>query len=309
MLGVRILRLHRVLSHPMPRPVPYLFLAIFAAFLLSATVVPAQDEWLDPTEETLPERNLKQLVAKERAIWANLLEATNEIDIEAAKPRLQEVIDGYDRLIQENPDFVPALVAYGLLLAKIDERKASWSVFMRANQLDPNIPVVKNQLGNYLVEEARYKEALPYYLAAIELEPKEALYHYQLGSLLTEFMEYFLRDRLYDRETIEKQMQQAFRQAAELDPDSWAYAYRYAESFYDLENPDWDEAISYWSSLEERARPGIERQTVQLHEANILIKQKRYLAARDILEEVTEPVLRSNRQALEAELDGRLYLY
>lgn len=293
----------------MPRSVPFLFLAIFAAFLLSATVVSAQDEWLDPGEETLPERNLKQLVAKERAIWANLLEATNEVDIEAAKPRLQEVIDGYDRLIRENPEFVPALVAYGLLLARIDERKASWSVFIQANKLDPNIAVVKNQLGNYLVEEARYKEALPYYLAAIELEPKEALYHYQLGSLLTEFMEYFLRDRLYDRETIEGQMQAAFRQAAELDPDSWAYAYRYAESFYDLENPDWDEAISYWSSLEERARPGIERQTVQLHEANILIKQKRYLAARDILEEVTEPVLRSNRQALEAELDGRLHLY
>lgn len=309
MLGVGFLRLPRVLSHPMPRSVPSLFLAIFAAFFLSATVVPAQDEWLDPGEETLPERNLKQLVAKERAIWANLLEATNEVDVEAAKPRLQEVIDGYDRLIRENPEFVPALVAYGLLLARIDERKASWSVFIQANKLDPNIAVVKNQLGNYLVEEARYKEALPYYLAAIELEPKEALYHYQLGSLLTEFMEYFLRDRLYDRETIEKQMQQAFRQAAELDPDSWAYAYRYAESFYDLENPDWDEAISYWSSLEERARPGIERQTVQLHEANILIKQKRYLAARDILEEVTEPVLRSNRQALEAELDGRLNLY
>ena len=104
-------------------------------------------------------------------------------------------------------------------------------------------------------------------------------------------------------------MQQAFRQAAELDPDSWAYAYRYAESYYDLEDPDWDEAISHWSSLEERARPGIERQTVQLHEANIMIKQNRYLAARDMLEEVTEPVLKSNRQALEAELDGRLNLY
>ena len=71
----------------MPRFVPLSFLAAVAAFCLSTNVLPAQDEWLEPVEETMAERNLKQLVAKERAIWANLLEATNEIDIEAAKPR------------------------------------------------------------------------------------------------------------------------------------------------------------------------------------------------------------------------------
>jgi len=289
----------------MPRLIPSHFLAIIAGLIFSQAPVIAQKQMDFAVEETLAERNLKQLVAKERAIWASLREATNEVDIEAAKPRFQDVIDRYDSLIRDNPEFVPGFVAYGLLLARIEERKASRAIFMQANKLDPNIAVVKNQLGNYLVEEARYKEALPYYLAAIELEPREPLYHYQLGVLLTEFMDYFLRDRLYDRKTIEGQMQKAFLRASELDPDSWAYAYRYAESFYDLENPDWDKAISHWSSLEERARPGIERQTVQLHEANILIKQRRFLAARDILEEVTEPVLASNRRALEDELDGR----
>lgn len=306
MRGTDFRGLLRVVSHPMPRPFSFLITAILTASSLLFTVLPAQDEWLDSGTETLAERKLKQLVAQERSIWSSLMEATNEVDIEAVKPRFQDVIDGYEGLIRNNPEFTAGFVAYGLLLARIEERKASWAIFMQANKLNPNIAVVKNQLGNYLVEEARYKEALPYYLAAIELEPKEPLYHYQLGSLLTEFMEYFIRDNLYDRDTIERQMQQAFRQAADLDPSSWAYAYRYAESFYDLENPDWDQAISHWSSLEERAHPGIERQTVQLHEANILIKQNRYLAARDILEKVTEPVLSSNRRALEAELDGRV---
>jgi len=289
----------------MPRLIQSHILAIIACLALSQFPLFAQDQMGYATEETLAERNLKQLVTKERAIWTSLQEATNEVDIEAAKPRFQDVLNGYDSLIRDNPEFVPGFVAYGLLLARIEERKASRAVFMQANKLDPNIAVVKNQLGNYLVEEARYKEALPYYLAAIELEPREPLYHYQLGVLLTEFMDNFLRDRLYDRKTIEGQMQTAFLRASKLDPDSWAYAYRYAESFYDLETPNWDEAISHWSSLEERAHPGIERQTVQLHEANILIKQGRFLAARDILEEVTEPVLASNRRVLEDELDGR----
>ena len=65
------------------------------------------------------------------------------------------------------------------------------------------------------------------------------------------------------------------------------------------------------SSILADVAPGIAAvvlQTVQLHQANIMIKQGRYLAARDILEEVDEPVLNSNRRALVDELDGRLNL-
>jgi len=258
--------------------------------------------------QTMAEKKLSQLVIQERAVWATVKEATNKADIETAKPKFQGILTGYDGLIRDSPEFVPAFVAYGLLLGRLDQRKASRAIFMRANQLDPNIAVVKNQLGNFLVEEARYKEALPYYLAAIELEPKEPLYHYQLGTLLAEFMEYFLKDRLFTRDTIEEQMQAAFLRASTLDPDNWAFSYRYAESFYDLENPDWEKAMTEWAKLEKVARRGIERQTVQLHQANIMIKQGRYLAARDILEEVDEPVLASNRRVLVDELDGRLNL-
>jgi tetratricopeptide (TPR) repeat protein len=285
----------------------FLLIALLSLLLGAVpSILTAQEESAFLSDETMAERNLKLLVTKERAIWASLEAATNEEDASTAKPKFQEVLTGYDGLIRDNPEFVPAFVAYGLLLARIDEYKASRAIFMRANQLDPNIAVVKNQLGNFLVEEAKYKEALPYYLAAIELQPNEPLYHYQLGTLLTEFMDYFIKDRLYDRETIETQMQAAFQRAAELDPDSWAYGYRYAESFYDLENPDWDAAMVEWAQLEQRTRPGIERQTVQLHQANIMLKQGRLLAVRDILEQVTEPVLASNRRALEDELDGRL---
>lgn len=285
-----------------------ILLAISIPAILPAGKLFAQEDWEPTSGETMAERNLKLLVVHERAIWASIKEATNEVDIETAKPKFQEVLTGYDGLIRDNPEFVPGFVAYGLLLGRLDERKASRAIFMRANQLDPNIAVVKNQLGNFLVEDARYKEALPYYLVAIELEPNEPLYHYQLGTLLTEFMENYVKDGFFTRETTEEHMQKAFLQASKLDPDNWAFSYRYAESFYDLENPDWDKALIEWARLEQVARRGIERQTVQLHQANIMIKQGRYLAARDILEEVNEPILGSNRRALEAELDGRLNL-
>ena len=41
-------------------------------------------------------------------------------------------------------------------------------------------------------------------------------------------------------------MHEAFRTAAELAPDRIEFTYRYAESFYDLEKPDWDGAFKAW---------------------------------------------------------------
>ena len=64
---------------------------------------------------------------------------------------------------------------------------------MRANQLDSDLPLVKNQLGNYLAEEGRPLEAINYYLAATRLEPKEPLYHFQIGTLLSAARDDFLK--------------------------------------------------------------------------------------------------------------------
>jgi hypothetical protein len=66
-------------------------------------------------------------------------------------------------------------------------------------------------------------------------------------------------------------MQEAFRRAAELAPDRIEFTYRYAESFYDIQDPDWAAALKAWEGLEARAQSDIERQTMRLHEANVLL--------------------------------------
>jgi tetratricopeptide (TPR) repeat protein len=248
--------------------------------------------------ETLAERQLKTLVQREKEIWEALNKASNEDDVQTLKPKLRDVATSYDNLISDNPDFVAAYVTYGLLLSRIGERKASVSIFLEANEIDSNIPIVKNQLGNYCIEEGKYEEALSYYLKAIELEPEEPLYRHQLGTLLTEFMKFFIADGIYTREAIEKQMHDAFQKAAELAPSSFAYTYRYAESYYDLTEPQWEEALTIWEKLEEMAPTSLEKQTVQLHRANIYLKQERFLGARTLINKITEPALSSNKQAL-----------
>lgn len=253
--------------------------------------------------ETMAWRELRSVVERERAIWDRLRAQPDDAETQKrATTDFRDVLTAYENILRASPDFAEAYAAYGLLLSRVGSRDSATKAFLRANKLNPNLPMVKNQLGNYLLEDGNYKEALPYYLMAIELEGDEPLYHYQLGTLLSEYGEFFVADGIFDRATLDAKMLTAFRRAAGLAPDTWGYIYRYAESFYDLEKPDWPAALAAWQGLERKAASAIERQTVQLHEANVLIRLDRRGEARALLDGVDEPALLSNRQKLVEEL-------
>ena len=245
-----------------------------------------------------PEAVLKQLYARQQELFAEAEKDDPNFDQDGFRTNLQQLVNEYDLLIKDHSDYAPAFVAYGLLLTRIDMRKEGATMLLRANQLDKSIPLVKNQLGNYLAEEGKPLEAANYFLAAIQLAPKEPLYHYQLGTLLTEARDDFLQSGQWTREALEKAMHEAFRQAMELAPDNVAYAYRFGESFYDLEHPDWDQALDFWRSLELKLSPGVEKETIRLHQANILIKDEEPEAAKALLETVKEQVLQKQKQKL-----------
>jgi tetratricopeptide (TPR) repeat protein len=253
-------------------------------------------------QETLPERELRRVVERERVLLKATADNPMGIDRENVQMQLQEVVQDYERIIRDNPQFAPAFVAYGLLLNKVGERKRAAEVFLSANKIDSGIAVVKNQLGNYCAEEGEFRDAMEYYLAAIALEPNEPLYHYQLGSLLHEYRDEFVHSGRLDMPTVKRQSAAAFRKAAELAPDSIPYAYRQAESYYDFEMPDWSGALVAWRRLRERVTPGVEQQTIDLHIAKVLIMQEKFDDARVVLLGVTDPSLAENRQTLVAQL-------
>ena len=239
---------------------------------------------------------LKELVTRQDALLTALgKEGADEDNI---KRDIQTLIFDYDDFLRAHPAFVPGYVTYGLLLGKVGMRRESSVILLKANQLDPNLPIVKNQLGNYLAEEGEPVEAANYFIAAIQLAPEEPLYHYQLGTLLAEARDDFLKSGQWSRAQLDKAMREAFKHAAELAPDNFAFAYRYAESFYDLAEPDWDEALKIWGALEERADPGLEKETIRLQAANILIKQKKFDHARLLLLAVDSEQLQAQKQKL-----------
>jgi tetratricopeptide (TPR) repeat protein len=255
--------------------------------------------------ESLADRTLKQLVDQQKALLAEEARKSPDFDADNFQSQMQRVCQGYEVLLKENPKYAVGFASYGYLLGKIGQRKASIAILLKANQLDPEMPLVKNQIGNFLAEEGRPIEALPYYLSAIKLDPKEPLYHYQLGTLLYVARDDFLKSGEWSADGLNHSMHKAFKEAADLAPDRLEFTYRYAESFYDLATPDWDGALKAWNALEARAPSELERQTMRLHVINVLLKQDKVDQARALLDGVTEPALLAQKQKLVAQLPAR----
>ena len=271
----------------------HFFLLLFALLFSGFTTVYAL--------ETMPERTLRQLVERQQSLFADAEKDNPNFDQENFKSQLQQICNSYEVLLRDNPKFAAGYVSYGLLLGKVDMQKQAVGMLMKANEIDKNIPVVKNQLGNFLAEEGRPLEAVNYYLSAIQLEPKEPLYHYQLGTLLAEAQDDFVKSGEWTKAALDKAMHHAFEEAMTLSPGDWRYAYRYGMSYYDLNTPEWEEALQFWQSFEKKLKPGVEQQTCRLHEAKILFTLHRPDDARAALQTVTEPVLAKQKEKLVAQ--------
>lgn len=254
------------------------------------------------------DRELREIVADQQAIFA-AAEAARErdkFDPDNFRSQMQQLTRRYDRLLRVNPNYVPGCVAYGLLLSRIGMTREGAAFMYKANELDDQLPVVKNQLGNFCIEEGRPLEAFVFYNAAIALEPREPLYYYQLGTLLAEARDIFLKDApgMWTRAKIDRAMQAAFLEATELAPGDWRYAYRYGLSFYDIEMGEWEAALQFWNVFETKLKPGIEQQVCRLHQAKVLGKLRRIKDAQAKLDTVTANELMTQKMAADLELDA-----
>lgn len=278
------------------------FTRLFALVLLclSAVCLRAEEKPVPATAAGA----LKILVERQRDLLAKASAKTTQAEIEDMRSQFQELVFDYDDYLKKYPDVAAGYVSYALLLNQpvVDQRKLAAAMLLKANQLDPNLPLVKNQLGNYLAEEGRPLDALNYYLAAVKLAPDEPLYHYQIGSLLTEAREDFIKSGAWTRATIDQAMQDAFEKASALAPGNVGYAYRFGESFYDLERPEWSAALVFWKALEAKVTAPVEKETIRLHEANVLIHQQKFAEARAVLATVTDEKLQAQKQKLVAQL-------
>jgi hypothetical protein len=246
---------------------------------------------------------LREIVAEQKAALAAAKTAEDASVLEDHRPRLQRMVGRYEALLTAHPDFAAGWASYGLFLCDplLEDRNAALPMLLKANGIDPDIPVVKNQIGVIMAEDGRVVDALNYFLAASDLAPTEPLYHFQIGLLLDEARDTFLKTKAWKREKLDADMLAAFARATTLAPDRVDFAYRAAEAFYGVEPPQWDAAYLAWSRLEERLEGRNETQAVRLHRARVRWLQGYATEARELLASVDAPALLTQKAKLAEE--------
>ena len=252
--------------------------------------------------ETLAEKSLVEIVERQHNIFERAQKEGDHLDQAWLRGELEGVIKSYDVLIQKNPDYALAYGGYGMLLGKVGMTKEAVIMLLKANKLDPSLSEVKNQIAVHLAEDGKPIDALPWVTAAIDLEPKKALYHFHLGELLAAGRADFVRTGQFDDAKLDQSMLAAFQHAAELAPGDFPIAYRYAKAYYELATPRWAEALTVWEKLEQGASNDTQRQLVRLQRVNVLIKLGRPDEARSLLDTVTSMDLAAEKQTLLDEL-------
>lgn len=248
--------------------------------------------------ESVADRRLQRIIERQDAFLRELSTNPEGFSMGEQERQANAILSEYQSFILDNPDNVYAHLLYGKLLRQLGDREAANLIFLKTNRINPNLAVVKQQIGNFLAEEGQPELALPYFLAAVQLEPNEAIYHYQLGELLYRYRDDFTASGGYDRATLDREMLAAFRNAARLAPNDRNLQQRYAEAFFDLEQPDWNQALQEWDRLLKTASTPHEIDLIRLQKARVLIQLGRYDEARSLLISVDRPALEDVRQQL-----------
>ncbi|MBC2606761.1 hypothetical protein [Pelagicoccus albus] len=278
------------------------------SLLVSAILLPSglqAKKEKEPVEKTnMAVYLLQQLNEREQEAYERYESAVSDQDVDQVRRELQSILDGYQKLVADSPNYAPVYVSYGLMLNRTGNREESYAMMLKADELDPMVPVVKNQLGNYMAEEGKYTEAYGFYMLARDMNPDEPLYHHQLGEVLVAYRDYFLKDGLFAPEEIDDQIIKHFRAATRRAPQSPEHKLRYAQAYFDVENPNWETALGVWQELYKMAGSEYEQQVVRLYTARVRFELGHHTAARKLLKQIDHPSLEESKNKLLDEINA-----
>ena len=247
------------------------------------------------TGSDLASQQLLSIAEKEAGIYKKIADDPEFYSEEDLERRINELLQSYRTYLHDQPSDVSAYILYGKLLRRVNENEQAFNAFLKADELDPTIAVVKQQIGNHLAEKGKGKAALSFFLQAVDLAPNVPIYHFSLGQIIYDFRNEFISNGIFTRDTLEREMLEAFSKAAKLAPSNFDYQMRMGEAYYDLASPDWKSALIHWNKLREGATTLLQNEILDLHRARTLGKLGRSNEAKVLLVNVRNMALQRSK--------------
>ena len=190
--------------------------------------------------------------------------------------RFAPIRKAYDDFLQQHPDHVPGLLAYGSLLNDLADEAGGAVQWERASQLAPTNPATWNNLANHAAGSGDTKKAFAYFERSIALAPEVATYRRNLGSAIVHFrtnaMTYY---ELSEQAVLDKGLN-FLRQAQKQESDDFPLATEIAQIYYGLQPPRVDEALQAWETAQKLSADDVERDGVRLHLARVNLQAGRF---------------------------------
>lgn len=266
----------------------------------------AKDSIIIQPEETgdvralsLYEQRLVRVFEDEQRLEAYA--ARDDTDYSEVQRRFHTVARAYASLIADNPGELEPILLYGKLLNRYGDTMGAMEQFHHALRIDDRQGVIYQQLSVVYAEEGDFSTALAYALEAVDKDPQQSVYHYGIGELLHAYRFDFVADGLLTQEVLEQQMMSAFERAAELEPQSIALQFRFAEAYYDMWQPDFGKALQQWQFISELFEDRLsvaEKNAIWLHKARCLAELGEYEEAGALATAVEAPGFSETRDDL-----------
>ena len=265
------------------------FLTTFYFFACSMLLLNPAKAYAQVTN--LADLELSKIITRQEKLFENGKEWTED----ALTREAQEIVTRYENFLLGNPKHLSGYILFGKFLFRTDQKEAALELFLKADQINPNIAVVKQFIGNFLVEKGKPLEAFPFLLMTTRLSPTEPIYHFDLGNFIFLFQKEL--EGIEDHEKLLVLMHECFKEAAALEPKNFDYQLRFAQSFFDFNHTMHENAIAAWEVLlnEFGSRSDEEIDYIKISKARILLSMERGHESLEILNSIKSKVLDNER--------------
>lgn len=203
------------------------------------------------------------------------------------RARFEPSRKAYEDFIQRHPDYARGRVAYASFLHDLGDEDGEMEQLVKARDMDPSIPSIWNNLGNYYGEHGPLTNAFICYEKAIQLDPTESVYYHNFGTTVylyrKDVREYYNLD---EKHVFDKAMG-LYSNAMRLDPTNFVLASDVAMSYYGIKPLRTNDALQSWTNALTLAHDEIEREGVYIHFARIELAAGRFAESHTQLDAVT----------------------